>query len=47
MPVPAMLTDWSNFYVVTGSAAAGLTGLTFVVIVLVRPLASWQRQMRP
>jgi hypothetical protein len=34
-PVPAMLADWSNFYVITGSAGAGLTGLTFVVIVLV------------
>jgi len=34
-PVPAMLADWSNFYVIMGSAGAGLTGLTFVVIVLV------------
>jgi hypothetical protein len=30
----AQLADWSNFYVITGSAAAGLTGLTFVVIAL-------------
>ncbi len=30
------LAAWSNFYVVTGSAAAGLTGLMFVVITLVR-----------
>jgi hypothetical protein len=29
------LADWENFYVITGSAAAGLTGLTFVVIALV------------
>jgi len=28
------LSDWQNFYVVVGSAAAGLTGLTFVVIAL-------------
>jgi hypothetical protein len=30
----ARLADWANFYVITGSAAAGLTGLTFVVIAL-------------
>jgi hypothetical protein len=30
----AQLADWANFYVITGSAAAGLTGLTFVVIAL-------------
>jgi len=30
----ALLADWNNFYVITGSAAAGLTGLTFVVIAL-------------
>jgi hypothetical protein len=29
-----LLADWANFYVITGSAAAGLTGLTFVVIAL-------------
>jgi hypothetical protein len=28
------LADWANFYVILGSAAAGLTGLTFVVIAL-------------
>lgn len=33
MPLSA-LADWENFYVITGSAAAGLTGLTFVVIAL-------------
>jgi hypothetical protein len=39
--VPAMhdpssaLTVWSNFYVITGSSAAALTGLMFVVITLV------------
>jgi hypothetical protein len=31
---PSMLAGWENFYVITGSAAAGLTGLTFVVIAL-------------
>lgn len=30
------LKGWENFYVILGSAAGGLTGLTFVVIVLVR-----------
>jgi hypothetical protein len=28
------LADWENFYVMTGSAIAGFTGLTFVVIAL-------------
>lgn len=32
----SFLTPWSNFYVMTGSAAAGLTGLMFVVITLVQ-----------
>jgi hypothetical protein len=31
----SLLAEWDNFYVITGSAAAGLTGLTFVVIALV------------
>jgi hypothetical protein len=30
----ALLTRWANFYVITGSAAAALTGLQFVVITL-------------
>jgi hypothetical protein len=30
----AALAHWANFYVITGSAAAALTGLQFVVIVL-------------
>ncbi|HEX3848457.1 MAG TPA: hypothetical protein VHV81_13830 [Steroidobacteraceae bacterium] len=30
----SILKDWDNFYVIVGSAAAGLTGLTFVVIAL-------------
>ncbi len=32
--MPPALADWNNFYVIVGSAAAGLTGLTFVVITL-------------
>lgn len=34
-PVSPFLTVWSSFYIMTGSAAAALTGLTFVVITLV------------
>ncbi len=30
----SLLSRWGNFYVITGSAAAALTGLQFVVIVL-------------
>jgi len=30
------LSAWENFYVIVGSAAGGLTGLTFVVIALIR-----------
>jgi hypothetical protein len=30
----SIMAEWDNFYVITGSAAAGLTGLTFVVIAL-------------
>ena len=30
------LAGWDNFYVIIGSAAGGLTGLTFVVIALIR-----------
>lgn len=32
--VLASIKGWENFYVITGSSAAGLTGLTFVVIAL-------------
>ncbi len=31
---PSPLAEWDYFYVIVGSAAAGLTGLTFVVISL-------------
>jgi hypothetical protein len=33
MTLPS-LADWNNYYIIIGSAAAGLTGLTFVVIAL-------------
>jgi len=33
-PAVPLLADWGNFYVIIGSAAAGLTGLMFVVITL-------------
>lgn len=32
----AALTAWASFYVITGSSAGALTGLTFIVITLVR-----------
>src|SRR5215467_8724567 len=32
----SLLSTWSNFYLTTGSAAATLTGLMFVVITLVK-----------
>jgi hypothetical protein len=31
----SVLSAWSNFYVITGSSAAALTGLTFIVITLI------------
>ena len=38
------LAGWDNFYVIIGSSAGGLTGLTFVVIALIRDS---QRGVRP
>ena len=38
----SLLGGWENFYVIVGSSAGGLTGLTFVVIALVRDLARVQ-----
>ena len=32
---PSVLAPWSSFYIITGSSAAALTGLMFVVITLV------------
>jgi hypothetical protein len=32
----SLLTGWENFYVIVGSSAGGLTGITFVVIALMR-----------
>jgi hypothetical protein len=40
---PSLLAGWENFYVIVGSAAGGLTGLTFVVIALIRDA----RNVRP
>ncbi len=34
MSAAPLLSGWDNFYVIIGSAAAGLTGLSFVVIAL-------------
>jgi hypothetical protein len=31
----SLVAGWDNFYVITGSSAGGLTGLTFVIIALV------------
>jgi hypothetical protein len=41
----APLAGWENFYVIIGSSAGGLTGLTFVVIALARD--SSQGVLRP
>ena len=38
----SLLTGWENFYVIIGSSAGGLAGLTFVVIALVRDAARAQ-----
>lgn len=38
----SLLTGWENFYVIIGSSAGGLTGLTFVVIALIRDVARTQ-----
>ncbi|HYM29118.1 MAG TPA: hypothetical protein VET66_13285 [Steroidobacteraceae bacterium] len=32
----SLLGGWENFYVIVGTSAGGLTGLTFVVIALIR-----------
>jgi hypothetical protein len=37
-----LLESWTNFYVILGSSAGGLTGLTFVVIALVSEAQSVQ-----
>ena len=34
----SLLAEWGNFYVILGGSAAGLTGLTFVVITLTADL---------
>jgi len=35
----SVLSGWENFYVIVGSSAGGLTGLTFVVIALIRDVS--------
>jgi hypothetical protein len=35
-PESTLLAGWDNYYVILGSSAGGLTGLTFVVIALIR-----------
>jgi hypothetical protein len=39
----SLLAGWENFYVIIGSSAGGLTGLTFVVIALVSDVAGGVR----
>ncbi len=39
----SILSGWDNFYVIAGSSAAGLTGLTFIVITL----AAEARRLNP
>ena len=39
----SLLSGWENFYVIVGSSAGGLTGLTFVVIALLRETAQGVR----
>jgi hypothetical protein len=34
------MAGWDNFYVILGSSAGGLTGLTFVVIALIRDVST-------
>lgn len=34
-PVSSILTPWSSFFVMTGSSAAALTGLMFIVVTLI------------
>jgi len=35
-PESSLLAGWDNYYVILGSSAGGLTGLTFVIITLIR-----------
>ena len=44
--VATVLAPWSSFYVITGSSAAALTGLMFVVITLVRRSGASQSTTR-
>jgi hypothetical protein len=40
----SLLAGWENFYIIIGSSAGGLTGITFVVVALIRDTA---RGVRP
>lgn len=42
--VPSVLTGWSSFYIMTGSSAAALTGLMFIVITLVMGVERTRRR---
>jgi len=42
-PASTLLAPWSNYYVITGSSAAALTGLMFVVITLVASVERLRR----
>ena len=39
----SLLAGWENFYVIVGSSAGGLTGITFVVVALIRDVAGGAR----
>jgi hypothetical protein len=39
----APLAGWENFYIIVGSSAGGLTGITFVVVALIRDVAGGAR----
>lgn len=46
--MPSIFAPWSNFYVITGSSAAALTGLMFVVVTLIdrQPTSGWREGLR-
>jgi hypothetical protein len=46
--MPSIFAPWSNFYVITGSSAAALTGLMFVVVTLIdrEPRPGWRDGLR-
>jgi hypothetical protein len=42
---PTLLSPWESFYVIVGSAAAGLTGLQFVVMTLINESANASKRV--